>query len=123
MPIKFPDKKGSARKDSEKGPSKKSIKQFASNVKLLTDMYLSDQDEVFEAPNLKNDESIDTFIEKIGEFVLVKDLNSLLKANGLKIGNLDKEKKLRSILMMNVEENAKKEGKDKKDKTNKSDSE
>ena len=76
-----------------------------------------------EAPNLKDDESIDTFLEKLGEHVLVKDLNSLLKANGLKIGNLDKDKKLRSILMMNIEENNKKEGKDKKDKKNKSDSE
>ena len=75
------------------------------------------------APTLKNDESIDTFIEKISEHVLVKDLNALLKANGLKIGNLDKEKKIRSILMMNVEGNGKKEEKDKKDKTNKSDSE
>ena len=78
---------------------------------------------MLEAPNLKDDESIDTFIEKLGEHVLVKDLNSLLKANGLKIGNLDKDKKLRSILMMNIEENNKKEGKDKKDKKNKSDSE
>ena len=78
---------------------------------------------MLETPNLKDDESIDTFIEKLGEHVLVKDLNSLLKANGLKIGNLDKDKKLRSILMMNIEENNKKEGKDKKDKKNKSDSE
>ena len=76
-----------------------------------------------ETPSLKDDESIDTFIEKLGEHVLVKDLNALLKANGLKIGNLDKDKKLRSILMMNIEENNKKEGKDKKDKKNKSDSE
>ena len=89
----------------------------------MTDTYLSDQDEVLEAPNLKDDESIDTFIEKLGEYVLVKDLNPLLKANGLKIGNLDKDQKLRSILMMNIEENNKKEGKDKKDKKNKSDSE
>ena len=97
--------------------------QLALNVKLLTDTYLSDQEEVLEPPNLKDDESIDTFLEKLGEHVLVKDLNSLLKANGLKIGNLDKDKKLRSILMMNIEENNKKEGKDKKDKKNKSDSE
>ena len=108
--------RSSEEKSSRESP-KKSIKQFASTVKLLTEIYLSDQDEVFEAPNLKDDESSDTVIDKIGKHVMVNNSNSLLKANGLKTDNLDKGKTPRSILLMNVEENAMKEEKDKKDKT------
>jgi hypothetical protein len=109
-------RRSSEEKSSRESP-KKSIKQFASTVKLLTEIYLSDQDEVFEALNLKDDESSDTVIDKIGKHVMVNNSNSLLKANGLKTDNLDKGKTPRSILLMNVEENDMKEEKDKKDKT------
>ena len=95
------------------------MKQFASNVKLLTETYWIDQDEVLEKPSLKNESSIDEFINTIGEKVLVKDLNELLVANGLKKGNRDKNEKLRTILMHGVEEDEKKGDKDKKNTTNK----
>ena len=85
-------------------------------MKLLTEIYVGDQDEVFEAPNLKDDESIDTVIEKSKKHVVVNNSNSMLKANGLKTDNLDKGKTTRSTLLLNVEENAMKEEKDKKDK-------
>ena len=99
------------------------MKQFASNVKLLTETYWIDQDEVLEKPSLKNESSIDEFINTIGEKVLVKELNELLVANGLKKGNRDKNEKLRAILMHGVDEDETKGDKDKNNKTQKNDDE